>query len=62
MDCCRADLALPISLKPTALHFGVVNVFDKICEIPDGSGIGVFTSQFGPRRRFFFGISRGYER
>jgi hypothetical protein len=51
-----------MSLKPPALHFGVVNVFDKICEIPDGSGIGVFTSQFGPRRRFFFGISHGYER
>jgi outer membrane receptor protein involved in Fe transport len=44
--------------KPTTLCFDVVNVFDKIYEIRDGSGIGVFASQFGPRRGFFFGISQ----
>jgi hypothetical protein len=26
--------------------------------IRDGSGIGVFAPQFGPRRGFFFGISQ----
>jgi len=31
-------------------EFDVVNVFDKIYEIRDGSGIGVFAPQFGPRR------------
>jgi outer membrane receptor protein involved in Fe transport len=44
--------------KPTTLRFDVVNVFDKIYEIRDGSGIGVFAPQFGPRRGFFFGISQ----
>ena len=33
--------------KPTTLRFDVVNVFDKIYEIRDGSGIGVCTALFG---------------
>jgi len=44
--------------KPTTLRFDVVNVFDKIYEIRDGSGIGVFAPQFGPRRGFFVGITQ----
>ena len=44
--------------KPTTLRFDVVNVFDSIYEIRDGSGIGVFAPQFGPRRGFYFGISQ----
>jgi outer membrane receptor protein involved in Fe transport len=44
--------------KPTTLRFDIVNVFDKIYEIRDGSGIGVFAPQFGPRRGFFVGISQ----
>jgi outer membrane receptor protein involved in Fe transport len=44
--------------KPTTLRFDVVNVFDKIYEIRDGTGIGVFAPQFGPRRGFFVGISQ----
>jgi outer membrane receptor protein involved in Fe transport len=44
--------------KPTTLRFDVVNLFDNIYEIRDGSGIGVFAPQFGPRRGFYFGISQ----
>jgi outer membrane receptor protein involved in Fe transport len=44
--------------KPTTVRFDVVNVFDSIYEIRDGSGIGVFAPQFGPRRGFYFGISQ----
>jgi len=44
--------------KPTTVRFDVVNVFDKIYEIRDGSGIGVFAPQFGPRRGFFVGVSQ----
>ena len=44
--------------KPTTLRFDVVNLFDKIYEIRDGSGIGVFAPQFGPRRGFYVGISQ----
>jgi hypothetical protein len=44
--------------KPTTVRFDVVNLFDTIYEIRDGSGIGVFAPQFGPRRGFYLGISQ----
>jgi outer membrane receptor protein involved in Fe transport len=44
--------------KPTTLRFDIVNLFDSIYEIRDGSGIGVFAPQFGPRRGFYFGITQ----
>ena len=40
------------------MRFDVVNVTDNIYEIRDGSGIGVFAPQFGPRRGFYFGLSQ----
>jgi outer membrane receptor protein involved in Fe transport len=36
----------------------VINVFDKIYEIRDGTGIGVGAPQFGPRRGYFAGLSK----
>ena len=36
------------------------NVFDKIYEIRDGSGIGVFAPQYGPRRGVFLGLSKNF--
>jgi hypothetical protein len=36
----------------------VVNLFDTICEIRDGSGIGVFAPQFGRRRGVHAGLSQ----
>jgi outer membrane receptor protein involved in Fe transport len=44
--------------KATTVRFDVVNLFDKIYQIRDGSGIGVFAPQYGPRRGFFVGISQ----
>ena len=44
--------------KPTTLRFDVVNLFDSIYEIRDGTGIGMFAPQYGPRRGFFIGISQ----
>ena len=55
-----ARLQLVAPNKPTTLRFDVVNVFDKIYEIRDGSGIGVFAPQFGPRRGFFVGITQKF--
>jgi outer membrane receptor protein involved in Fe transport len=49
--------ALP-GAKPLTLRFDVVNLFDKIYAIRDGSGIGVFAPQYGARRGFFAGISQ----
>jgi outer membrane receptor protein involved in Fe transport len=44
--------------KPLTVRFDVVNLFDKIYAIRDGSGIGVFAPQFGQRRGFYAGISQ----
>ncbi|WP_245321818.1 TonB-dependent receptor [Bradyrhizobium sp. LTSPM299] len=44
--------------KPTTIRFDVVNLFDSIYQIRDGSGIGVFAPQYGPRRGFYVGISQ----
>jgi outer membrane receptor protein involved in Fe transport len=44
--------------KSVTLRFDVVNVLDTIYELRNGTGIGVFAPQFGPRRGYFFGISK----
>jgi outer membrane receptor protein involved in Fe transport len=44
--------------KPTTVRFDVVNLFDTIYQIRDGSGIGVFAPQYGPRRGFYVGLSQ----
>ena len=44
--------------KPITVRFDVLNVFDSTYFIRDGSGIGVFASQFGPRRGYFVGVSQ----
>ena len=51
------EIAVPDG-KPVTVRFDVVNVFDTIYELRDGSGIGVFAPQFGMRRGFFAGISK----
>ena len=38
-------------------RFDVVNVFDEVYELRDGTGVGVFGPQYGPRRGFYGGIS-----
>jgi outer membrane receptor for ferrienterochelin and colicins len=42
---------------PVTVRFDVINVADKVYAIRDGSGVGVFAPQFGPRRGFFGGVS-----
>jgi hypothetical protein len=39
-------------------RFDVVNLFDKVYEIRNGTGVGVGAPQFGPRRGVFFGLSK----
>jgi outer membrane receptor protein involved in Fe transport/opacity protein-like surface antigen len=50
----------PPGWQPMTLRFDVVNVFDTIYAIRDGSGIGVFAPQYGPRRAFFVGLSQKF--
>ena len=51
------DFAMPDG-QPVTVRFDVVNVFDTIYQIRNGSGIGVFASQYGPRRGYFIGIKK----
>jgi outer membrane receptor protein involved in Fe transport len=44
--------------KPMTVRFDVVNVFDTIYQLRNGSGIGVFAPQFGPRRAYLMGFSQ----
>ena len=46
--------------KPFTVRFDVVNLFDHVYELRDGSGIGVFAPQWGPRRGFFVGFSQKF--
>ncbi len=39
-------------------RFDVINAFDKIYEIRNGTGVGVGAPQFGPRRGLFVGLSK----
>ena len=52
------EFLLPNDPKPVTVRFDVINLFDTVYEIRDGSGIGVFAPQFGPRRGYFFGLSK----
>jgi outer membrane receptor protein involved in Fe transport len=54
----QRDFMIPDDPKPLTVRFDVVNVFDTVYQLRNGSGIGVFASQFGPRRGFFVGLSQ----
>ncbi len=44
--------------KPLTVRFDIVNLFDQIYELRDGSGIGVFAPQYGARRGYYLGLSQ----
>ncbi len=52
------EFLLPNDPKPVTIRFDVVNLFDTVYLIRDGTGIGVFAPQYGPRRGFFVGVSK----
>ena len=54
----KREFLLPNDPLPMTIRFDVVNLFDTIYEIRDGTGIGVFAPQYGPRRGFFLGVSK----
>ena len=45
---------------PIELRIDVINAFDHVYQIRDGSGVGVFAPQYGPRRGFFGGITKEF--
>jgi hypothetical protein len=52
------DFQWSTDYKPVTVRFDVVNLFDQIYELRDGSGIGVFAPQYGARRGYYAGISQ----
>ena len=58
MPACRGNSQWSPDAKPVTLRFAVVNLFDKIYELRNGTGIRVFAPQFGARRGFYAGISQ----
>jgi outer membrane receptor protein involved in Fe transport len=50
--------------EPLVGHFdvrlAVLNVFDRVYELRDGSGIGVEAPQFGPQRAFYAGVQKQF--
>jgi outer membrane receptor for ferrienterochelin and colicins len=42
------------------VRLDVTNVADKLIEIRDGSGVGVFAPQYGPRRGIFAGVTKEF--
>jgi outer membrane receptor protein involved in Fe transport len=44
--------------KPLTASFSVVNLLDSTYVIRDGTGIGVFAPQYGPRRGFYIRLSQ----
>ncbi|MGZ5984124.1 MAG: TonB-dependent receptor [Caulobacteraceae bacterium] len=45
---------------PLEVRADLVNAFDDVYEIRDGSGVGVGAPQFGPRRGMFFGLRKSF--
>jgi len=53
----RADLPMVGKLEA---RLDVINVFDKVYEIRDGTGVGVGAPEFGPRRGLFVGMTKDF--
>jgi hypothetical protein len=42
------------------LRFDLINAFDAVYQIRNGGGVGVGTSQYGPRRGLFVGLTKSF--
>jgi outer membrane receptor protein involved in Fe transport len=42
------------------VRLDVINLFDNVYQIRNGSGVGVFAPQFGPRRGLFVGLTKQF--
>ena len=45
---------------PFSVRLDLINAFDDVYEIRDGTGVGVGAPQFGPRRGLFAGITKSF--
>ncbi len=60
----NAGVAHQFDLGPSGgvldTKLSIINLFDRVYEIRDGSGIGVFAPQFGPRRGIYLEIGKSF--
>jgi hypothetical protein len=47
-------------LGPFSVRLDLINAFDHVYEIRDGTGVGVGAPQFGPRRGIFAGVTQSF--
>jgi outer membrane receptor protein involved in Fe transport len=55
----QQKFTLPAIGKMTA-RFDIINLWDEKYKLRDGSGLGVFAAQFGPRRAFYGGLQKEF--
>jgi hypothetical protein len=55
----QQGFTLPAVGKMTA-RFDVINLWDEKYKLRDGTGLGVFAAQFGPRRAFYGGLQKEF--
>ncbi|MDB5694231.1 MAG: TonB-dependent receptor [Alphaproteobacteria bacterium] len=56
----NASLSHRFAALGLEIRFDVVNLFDKVYKIRDGSGVGVGAPQYGPRRGIFAGVTKTF--
>jgi outer membrane receptor for ferrienterochelin and colicins len=54
----NAGISHAFSGPGLTVRFDVINVFDEVYQIRNGTGVGVGAPQYGPRRGFFAGVSK----
>ncbi len=45
---------------PVTVRLDLINVFDEVYLLRSGSGLGVFASQYGPRRSLYAGVTKEF--
>ncbi len=53
------DFNLPI-IDKINIRISMLNIFDNVYQLHDGSGVGVAASQYGPRRTLYFILSKSF--
>jgi len=47
-------------IRNIGVRFAIVNLFDRVYEIRNGTGISVGAPQYGPRRGFYIGLTKSF--
>lgn len=54
-----SDINLPL-IEKTNARLAILNIFDNVYQLHDGSGVGVRASQYGPRRTLYLILSKSF--